>query len=468
MPRLMACLQEKRTYISGFAIAAYINRNIIGFWKHRVVPDKKRGMEKMQVNKNFQHRKLSSIILVSFLVLAVSLTVLPQTLALKPTSQSSITLTSPNPLPYVIYGVPGGMYGQTVAYGGNYIFVYGEGNFYVYNAQSKVLVKTLVGSTIAIGSGYVAIGDPSYTSTACKVNVYRLNNLNKIVATLSAPEEVHVGFGLAIAIKDDKMLISDVGSPIADIIASGDVYVYSLPSFSYITKLEQTNQQRAMGNPFGYSLAFCGKHIVVGAPDQMVNGAIFAGCVYIYNAKTYALEKIIPNPETNLQAAAWGQFGKSIAATDNKIWIAAPGYTYQATAEESEIQMAGKVYCYNSNGELLTTLNSPKPIFDGFFGRSIAVNDEYVIVGAPGEEAKVTQGDETTAIHLSGQVYIFSKSGTYLKTLTSPNPQSPGQFGTSVAFVKGSFLVGAPEEDRHSAVIDQRYKHTTKQVKPIY
>ena len=143
----------------------------------------------MQVNKNFQHRKLSSIILVSFLVLAVSLTILPQTLALKPTAQSGITLTSPNPLPYVTYGVPGGMYGQTVAYGGNYIFVYGEGNFYVYNAQSKVLVKTLVGSTIAIGSGYAARGDTRNTSTACKVNVDCLNNIEIIGATLSVQKK---------------------------------------------------------------------------------------------------------------------------------------------------------------------------------------------------------------------------------------------------------------------------------------
>ena len=75
-----------------------------------------------------------------------------------------------------------------------------------------------------------------------------------------------------------------------------------------------------MGNPFGDSVAFCGKHIIVGARDQMVDGAIYAGWVYIYNAKTYAWEKIIPNPETDLQAAEWGQFGKVIATTDNKIW----------------------------------------------------------------------------------------------------------------------------------------------------
>ena len=392
---------------------------------------------------SFLKKKVPLTILVSLLLLSVFLTVLPQTLALKQ-STPAITLTSPNPLAYVPgSGVAAGMFGQTVVCGGNYIFVYGEGNFYVYNAQGKVLVKTLVGSTIAVGGGYVAIGNPEPWSTSCKVNIYRLNNLNKIVATLSAPEENHVAFGLSIAINDDKMLISDVGPYLEDYPFSGDVYVYSLPSFSYLTKLEQSNPQRAFGDPFGYSLAFCGNHIVVGAPDQTVNDAIFAGRVYIYNSETYALEKTIPSPE----AAAWSQFGKAIAATEDKIWIGEPGYTYPATAANDEIEMAGRVYCYNQNGELQTTLNTPNPAFAGFFGRAIAANYQYVIVGAKGEEAKLTSGTETTTIPYAGQVYLYSESGTYIKTLTSPNSQVSGQFGSSVALGNGYFVIGAQEED---------------------
>jgi len=394
------------------------------------------------MNRSFQSKKVSTL-MVSVLVLAVFLAIPSQTLALKQSPQA-ITLTSPNPLAYTTYGVEAGMYGETVAYGGSYIFVSGEGNFYVYTAQDKALVKTIVGSTIAIGNGYVAIGDPKPSSTACKVNVYCLNNL-EMVASLNAPESVHVGFGLAIAINEDKMLISDIGSPNSEVPFSGDVYVYSVPSFNYVTKLEQTAPQRAYGNPFGYSVAFCGNKIVVGAPDQTVNGAIFAGCAYIYNAKTYAWERTIPNPETDPQAAAWGQFGKSIVATNNKIWISEPGYTYSATAENNEIEMAGKVYCYNPNGNLITTLNTPNPANGGFFGRAMVVNDEYLIVGAPGEEAKVTIGAETT-IPYAGQVYIFSKTAAYIKTLTSPTPQISGQFGNSVAFMKGYYIVGAPEE----------------------
>ncbi len=397
----------------------------------------------MQINKYFSKKKALSTILMSFLLLSVSLTILPQTQAAKP-SPMSVTLASPNPLACISgSGIAGGMYGATVAFGGDYIFVSGEGNFYVYNAKAQVLVKTIAGSTIALGTGYVAIGNPDYASTSGKVDIYRLNNLRKVVATLTSPEASHVGFGLSIAISDDKMLISDVGAYSGDQQFSGDVYVYSIPSLMYITKLEQKNPERAYGDPFGHSLTFCGNHIVVGAPDQTVNGAIFSGNVYLYNSETYALEKTIPNPD----AASWGLFGWSIAAAGNDIWIGEPGFTYPATTATDEINLAGKVYCYNSNGEQVTSLSTQKPTNAGFFGRSIAANDAYVFVGAPGESVEVASEIETTTIPYAGQVYLFTESGTYIKTLISPYPQIFGHFGNSVAFGCGYYIVGAPEED---------------------
>jgi hypothetical protein len=68
-------------------------------------------------------------------------------------------------------------------------------------------------------------------------------------------------------------------------------------------------------------------------------------------------------------------------------------------------------------------------------------------VGALGEDVEVASGTETTTVPSAGQVYIFTESGTYIKTLTSPNPQIFGCFGSSVAFGCGYYIVGASEED---------------------
>ena len=386
--------------------------------------------------------------MLSFILLGLFLTSLPQTQAVRSQpAPKTDTLMSPNPVAYVPYWVSGGEYGQTVACGGNYIFVHGEDNFYVYNARGKALVKTIVGSTIAIGREYVAIGDPDYFSRSGKVDVYSLNNLNKIVATLTAPEEYHVGFGLSIAINDDKMLISDIGVVSGNYPFSGDVYVYSIPSFNYITKLEQNNPQRAYGKPFGYSVAFCGNHIVVGAPDQTVNGAIYAGNVYLYSSETYTVEKTIPDPQADAEATPWGQFGDSIAVAGDNIWISELGTVYTGTGAGGEIGFVGKVYCYNPNGEQVRTLTTQNPTLNGFFGCSLAANDDYVMVGARGESVDINSGGETSTIPYAGKVYIFTASGSYVRTLISLNPQVFGLFGNSVAFGNAYYVVGAPEEN---------------------
>jgi hypothetical protein len=340
------------------------------------------------------------------------------------------------------------MYGKTVAYASNYIFVHGEQNFYVYNAKGKALIKTIPGSTITVGNEYVAISDYYIASNSCKVDIYRLNNLNKILATLTSPEQGHYGFGLSVAINDDKLLISDVGYAIGDHPFSGDVYIYSIPDFNYITKLEQTNPERAaFGRPFGYSMAFCDNHIFVGSPQQTVNGALSAGIVYIYNSETYAWEKTIPSPQANQQGTAWGSFGESIAVSGDKIWISEKGFVYPETGEIGEIKSAGTVYCYTPEGELIKTLSTQNPTLYGFFGSSLAANDDYVIVGAEGETIEISNDDETSQIYAAGLAYIFSANGNYVKTLTSLNPQPYGQFGRSVAIGNGYYVIGAPQEN---------------------
>ena len=63
--------------------------------------------------------------MLSFILLGLFLTSLPQTQAVRSQpAPKRDTLMSPNPVAYVPYWVSGGQYGQTVACGGNYIFVH--------------------------------------------------------------------------------------------------------------------------------------------------------------------------------------------------------------------------------------------------------------------------------------------------------------------------------------------------------
>ena len=87
------------------------------------------------------------------------------------------------------------------------------------------------------------------------------------------------------------------------------------------------------------------------------------------------------------------------------------------------------------------TLTSPNAQTNGQFGSSVAINegDPLVVVGAPFETAN--------ALSAAGHAYVFDATdGSLVTTLTSPNAQSGGEFGLSAAVSGTTVVVGAPDE----------------------
>jgi hypothetical protein len=88
-----------------------------------------------------------------------------------------------------------------------------------------------------------------------------------------------------------------------------------------------------------------------------------------------------------------------------------------------------------------------------FFGYSVAVSGDTVVVGAPLESSNATgvNGDQTNnSVDASGAVYVFVRNGTtwtqqaYLK---ASNTGVGDQFGFAVAISGDTLVVGAPFED---------------------
>jgi len=102
------------------------------------------------------------------------------------------------------------------------------------------------------------------------------------------------------------------------------------------------------------------------------------------------------------------------------------------------LRAAGRVYAYNATtGSLIATLTSPNAQTEGFFGVSIDLSGDNIIIGASSE----------TDNGLDGRAYIFNlESLTVLGSLVSPNPAFQGQFGLSVDLANGRVYVGAPSE----------------------
>jgi len=83
-------------------------------------------------------------------------------------------------------------------------------------------------------------------------------------------------------------------------------------------------------------------------------------------------------------------------------------------------------------------LTSQPPQQGGNFGKSVSV-DAMIAVGAPYE----TAGPNASA----GNAYTFDTvTSTFIKKLTSPNPETNGNFGSSVSTLGNLVVVGAPNE----------------------
>jgi len=97
---------------------------------------------------------------------------------------------------------------------------------------------------------------------------------------------------------------------------------------------------------------------------------------------------------------------------------------------------------------------------DDFFGSSVAISGDTVVVGAPGESSGATgvNGDGAdNSAGRSGAVYVFVRDGTswsqqaYLK---ADNTGSDDRFGYSVGISAGTVVVGALGEDSSASGVN--------------
>ena len=130
---------------------------------------------------------------------------------------------------------------------------------------------------------------------------------------------------------------------------------------------------------FSAAVAISGNTIVVGAYGDYRGATWGVGSAYVFDATSGALLRTLNNPTP----AGFEYFGCSVAISGNTIvvgaWGAERAYVFDATT-----------------GALLHTLNSPTPA--GSFGFSVAISGNMVVVGSPFDEV------DPTAV---GRTYVF-------------------------------------------------------------
>lgn len=247
--------------------------------------------------------------------------------------------------------------------------------------------------------------------------------------TLKSPEPQEGGwFGLNVGISGG---LSIVGAPFETVEGNslaGDVYVYNSTTGAYLRTLTSPYPQPS--GDFGFCIFLSGELAIVGAPGESSNGYVGAGNAYIFDVETGSLVQSLTSP--NAQDS--GGFGGAVAISGNLAIVGA--YNENVGGHDG----AGRAYVFEaSTGALVDTLSSPNSQALGSFGTSVAISGNLAVVGAVGE---TVQKDSA-----AGRAYVFrAKTGRLVQTLTSPNAQDNGWFGTSVDIMGNNSIVSAPLE----------------------
>jgi uncharacterized delta-60 repeat protein len=181
-----------------------------------------------------------------------------------------------------------------------------------------------------------------------------------------------------------------------------------------------------VGHPIESIAPFGPDRVVLGSPEA-VEGAV----AYLYDIAGSAILRTYRGRSPQSLTS----FGSAVAAVGNDIIIGAPGEEEGPGAAVD----SGAVYVFDADdGDTPRyRLANPAPAANDHFGFAVASSGEFVVVGAPHDDARGTD---------AGAVYVFDRAtGRLLRTVYSPAPAAGAYFGFSLApFGADQFLVGSP------------------------
>jgi outer membrane protein assembly factor BamB len=177
---------------------------------------------------------------------------------------------------------------------------------------------------------------------------------------------------------------------------------------------------------FGVAGAADGATVVIGAVGAL--GCFLfegSGAAHVFDGPTGAFLRTLADP----RPGAGSCFGSQVAVAGANVAVAAPH-------DDALGAYSGAVYLFDAaKGTLLRTIANPNPSITAF-GTAMATAGTNVVVGASASFSISPAG---------GAAYLIDgATGNVLRTFTNPTPASGDGFGSAVAAIGNTVLVGAP------------------------
>ncbi len=243
-------------------------------------------------------------------------------------------------------------------------------------------------------------------------------------------------FGNSVAVSGDTVVVgayraADAGP------GSGSAYVFVRSGGSWTEQDRLTASDAAADDRFGRSVAVSGDTVVVGAyGDDDPDYGSMSGSAYVFvrSGGSWTERAMLTADE---DSAADDYFGRSVAVSGDTVVVGAYGDDDGGSRSGSAYVFVRTEYGYDPQAKL----TAADAAADDFFGRSVAVSGDTVVVGAYGDD------DDGSS---SGSAYVFVRSGggwTQQPKLTATDAAAYDVFGYSVAVSGDTVVVGAHCDD---------------------
>lgn len=242
-------------------------------------------------------------------------------------------------------------------------------------------------------SAHLVVGDPDvdgkYTDEGAVTffDYMFLTHTWDSVATVKNPSSYgdnNINFGYSVAVDDSYVIIGAPGTVLVDttpIYQVGTAYFYST-SGAYISKFTPLHTEEVGGHHFGtsvdISLDMSNHYAIIGEAHRL--GGTSFGAAYIL--KKPATEWV----ENRVLEGSEHGYGTSVTINSNHAAVGAPTRNYLNKLTGTYVY-TGAVYVYENDG----SDNWSESLYDtgtenSFFGQSISLHDDSLLVGAHGAE----------------------------------------------------------------------------------
>jgi FG-GAP repeat len=328
-----------------------------------------------------------------------------------------------------------GAWGKNLGTGAAYVFI-GSGTTWSQQAKltaSDGVMGDAFASSVSISGSTVVVG--AYTK-ASVLGIFigaayvfvRSGTTWSQQAELAASDGVSNDlFGISVAISGSTAVVGATENVAAR--GDGAAYVFVRSGTNWTQQAKLTAADGALfGDGFGFSVAFSGSVVVVGAPFK--NSGTGAAYVFVASGGTWSQQAEL----TAADGAANDWFGWSVAISAD---INSPTGLHVVVGAPSKNSSAGAAYLYLASGTTWSQqakLTASDGASGDSFGDSVAVSGSTEVVGAKGKNSN------------TGAAYVFGPPAQQAE-LTASDATAGEDFGETVAISGSTAVVGAPAKN---------------------